>query len=180
MQVNFIVSPTAPNPAETTYWIDTTDNNYKGTIKYYNANTKKWEIVNDSTNSQQNEAIKELSTALQAIQATVSTLQRDKVDKDGSKVLSDNNYTNADKDLVSKISNKVDKVQGKQLSTNDYTTDEKNKLAGIAAQANKTNIVNNLTTSAAGSALDAQQGKVLKDALDALTQRVIALATPAA
>jgi uncharacterized coiled-coil protein SlyX len=152
MQVSFRVSPTAPNPAETTYWIDTTDNNYKGTIKYYNANTKKWEIVNDSTNSQQNEAIKELSTALQAIQATVSTLQRDKVDK----------------------------VSGKTLSTNDYTTDEKNKLAGIAAQANKTNIVNNLTTSAAGSALDAQQGKVLKDALDALTQRVTALETPAA
>lgn len=152
MQVNFRVSPTAPNPAETTYWIDTTDNNYKGTIKYYNANTKKWEIVNDSTNSQQNEAIKELSTALQAIQATVSTLQRDKVDK----------------------------VSGKTLSTNDYTTDEKNKLAGIAAQANKTNIVNNLTTSAAGSALDAQQGKVLKDALDDLTQKVTALETPAA
>lgn len=152
MQVSFRVSPTAPNPAETTYWIDTTDNNYKGTIKYYNVNTKKWEIVNDSTNSQQNEAIKELSTALQAIQATVSTLQRDKVDK----------------------------VSGKALSTNDYTTDEKNKLAGIAAQANKTNIVNNLTTSAAGSALDAQQGKVLKDALDALTQRVTALETPAA
>ena len=152
MQVSFRVSPTAPNPAETTYWIDTTDNNYKGTIKYYNANTKKWEIVNDSTNSQQNEAIKELSTALQAIQATVSTLQRDKVDK----------------------------VSGKTLSTNDYTTDEKNKLAGIAAQANKTNIVNNLTTSAAGSALDAQQGKVLKDALDDLTQRVTALETPAA
>lgn len=152
MQVSFRVSPTAPNPAETTYWIDTTDNNYKGTIKYYNANTKKWEIVNDSINSQQNEAIKELSTALQAIQATVSTLQRDKVDK----------------------------VSGKTLSTNDYTTDEKNKLAGIAAQANKTNIVNNLTTSAAGSALDAQQGKVLKDALDALTQRVTALETPAA
>lgn len=152
MQVSFRVSPTAPNPAETTYWIDTTDNNYKGTIKYYNANTKKWEIVNDSTNSQQNEAIKELSTALQAIQATVSTLQRDKVDK----------------------------VSGKTLSTNDYTTDEKNKLAGIAAQANKTNIVNNLTTSASGSALDAQQGKVLKDALDALTQRVTTLETPAA
>lgn len=152
MQTSFRISPTAPNPAETTYWIDTTDNNYKGTIKYYNANTKKWEIVNDSTNSQQNEAIKELSTALQAIQATVSTLQRDKVDK----------------------------VSGKALSTNDYTTDEKNKLAGIAAQANKTNIVNNLTTSAAGSALDAQQGKVLKDALDALTQRVTALETPAA
>lgn len=152
MQVSFRVSPTAPNPAETTYWVDTTANNYKGIIKYYDANANKWKILNDSTNSQQNEAIKELSAALQAIQATVSTLQRDKVDK----------------------------VSGKTLSTNDYTTDEKNKLAGIAAQANKTNIVNNLTTSAAGSALDAQQGKVLKDALDALTQRVTALETPAA
>lgn len=152
MQVSFRVSPTAPNPAETTYWIDTTDNNYKGIIKYYDANANKWKILNDSANSQQNEAIKELSTALQAIQATVSTLQRDKVDK----------------------------VSGKTLSTNDYTTDEKNKLAGIAAQANKTNIVNNLTTSASGSALDAQQGKVLKNALDALTQRVTALETPAA
>lgn len=136
MQTSFRISPTAPNPAETTYWVDTTANNYKGIIKYYDANANKWKILNDSTN--------------------------------------------ADKDLVSKISNKVDKVQGKQLSTNDYTTDEKNKLAGIAAQANKTNIVNNLTTSAAGSALDAQQGKVLKDALDALTQRVTALETPAA
>lgn len=152
MQVSFRVSPTAPNPAETTYWVDTTANNYKGIIKYYDANANKWKILNDSTNSQQNEAIKELSTALKAIQATVSTLQRDKVDK----------------------------VSGKTLSTNDYTTDEKNKLAGIAAQANKTNIVNNLTTSASGSALDAQQGKVLKDALDALTQRVTALETPAA
>lgn len=152
MQTSFRISPTAPNPAETTYWVDTTANNYKGIIKYYDANANKWKILNDSTNSQQNEAIKELSAALQAIQATVSTLQRDKVDK----------------------------VSGKTLSTNDYTTDEKNKLAGIAAQANKTNIVNNLTTSASGSALDAQQGKVLKDALDALTQRVTALETPAA
>lgn len=152
MQVSFRVSPTAPNPAETTYWIDTTDNNYKGTIKYYNANTKKWEIVNDSTNSEQNEAIKAIHDALMEMQGIVSTLQRDKVDK----------------------------VSGKALSTNDYTTDEKNKLAGIAAQANKTNIANNLTTSAAGSALDAQQGKVLKDALDVLTQRVAALETPAA
>lgn len=152
MQTSFRISPTAPNPAETTYWVDTTANNYKGIIKYYDANANKWKILNDSTNSQQNEAIKELSTALQAIQAMVSILQR----------------------------NKVDKVSGKTLSTNDYTTDEKNKLAGIAAQANKTNIVNNLTTSAAGSALDAQQGKVLKDALDALTQRVTSLETPAA
>lgn len=176
--VNFRVSDVAPNYAETTYWVDLSDSRYKGVIKYYDANSKTWKPINDITNSSQDAAIKELSSAITAIQASISTLQRGKVDKDGSKVLSDNNYTNADKDLVSKISNKVDKVQGKQLSTNDYTTDEKNKLAGIAAQANKTNIVNNLTTAAAGSALDAQQGKVLKDALDALTKRVTTLETP--
>lgn len=150
--VNFRVSDVAPNHAETTYWVDLSDNRYKGVIKYYDANSKTWKPINDITNSSQDKAIKELVSAIAAIQGSVSTLER----------------------------GKVDKVNGKQLSTNDYTTDEKNKLAGIAAQANKTNIVNNLTTSAAGSALDAQQGKVLKDALDALTQRVTALETPAA
>lgn len=53
MQTSFRISPTAPNPAETTYWVDTTANNYKGIIKYYDANANKWKILNDSTNSQQ-------------------------------------------------------------------------------------------------------------------------------
>jgi hypothetical protein len=35
------------------------------------------------------------------------------------------------------ISNKVDKVTGKGLSTEDYTTAEKNKLSGISEGANK-------------------------------------------
>ena len=89
------------------------------------------------------------------------------VQKDGSKVLSTNDYTTAEKNKLSSIasgaqvnvietvkidgtalnvsdksvnidiSGKVDKVSGKGLSTNDYTTTEKNKLAGIAEQANK-------------------------------------------
>lgn len=150
--VNFRVSDVAPNHSETTYWVDLSDNRYKGVIKYYDANTSTWKPINDVTNNQQDGALKELATAITAIQASVSTLER----------------------------GKVDKVNGKGLSSNDYTTDEKSKLAGIAAQANKTNIVNNLTTATAGSALDAQQGKVLKDALDALTARVTALETPAA
>ena len=59
--------------------------------------------------------------------------------------------------------NKIDKVSGKQLSTNDYTTAEKNKLAGIAAGANQTTIVNNLTSTSTTSALSAAQGKVLNE-----------------
>ena len=77
MQTSFRISPTAPNPAETTYWVDTTANNYKGIIKYYDANANKWKILNDSTNSQQNEAIKELSAALQACLLYTSPSPRD-------------------------------------------------------------------------------------------------------
>lgn len=78
------------------------------------------------------------------------------------------------------LNNKVDKVSGKQLSTNDYTTAEKQKLSGIAAQANKTTVENILTSTSSTNALSAAQGKVLKDALDALSARVEALETPAA
>lgn len=78
--------------------------------------------------------------------------------------------------IKSSLNNKVDKVSGKQLSTNDYTTTEKQKLATL----NNTIIVNNLTTTTTTSALSAAQGKVLKDALDALTARVSALESPAA
>ena len=89
-----------------------------------------------------------------------------------------------DNDQSAKIaaleSGKVDKVEGKELSSNDFTNAYKTKLDGIAAQANKTNVVNNLTTSSGTDALSAGQGKALKDLIDALTTRVAALETPAA
>lgn len=78
--------------------------------------------------------------------------------------------------VVSQLETKVDKVEGKQLSTNDYTTTEKQKLAGLS----NTVVVNNLTTTTTTSALSAAQGKVLKDALDALSARVSALESSAA
>lgn len=71
--------------------------------------------------------------------------------------------------IATQMGNKVDKVDGKGLSTNDYTTEDKNKLAGIEEGANQTTIANNLTTTAAGSALDAAQGKVLNDKIVAHT-----------
>lgn len=79
---------------------------------------------------------KEAATSQEAHQAyqlanTATTELENKVDKDGDKVLSDNNYTDTDKTAVGTIGDKVDKETGKGLSTEDYTTAEKNKLSGL-------------------------------------------------
>lgn len=65
--------------------------------------------------------------------------------------------------IKGKLASKVDKVEGMGLSSNDFTTAEKEKLAGIATGANKTTIVNNLTSTSSTSALSAAQGKALSD-----------------
>jgi hypothetical protein len=51
-----------------------------------------------------------------------------------------------------------------------YTATEQSKLAGIETGANKTTIANNLTTTIAGSALDATQGKELADLVSTHTE----------
>ena len=51
-----------------------------------------------------------------------------KVDKVTGKGLSTNDYTNAEKAEVAKVSGKVDKIAGKGLSTNDYTDGAKSFL----------------------------------------------------
>lgn len=61
------------------------------------------------------------------------------------------------------------KEEGKGLSTNDYTNDDKNKLTGIEEGANKTTIVDNLTSESADSALSAKQGKLLNDSIAKIT-----------
>jgi hypothetical protein len=58
----------------------------------------------------------------------------------------------------------VAKVTGKQLSTEDYTTTEKTKLAGLE----NTVIIDSLTSTDAGKAMSAKQGKTLKDQIDAI------------
>lgn len=88
----------------------------------------------------------------------------------------DSNQNQEIEQIKNQLNNKVDKVNGKQLSTNDYTTTEKQKLASL----NNIVVVNNLTTTTTTSALSAAQGKVLKDALDALSARISALESPAA
>jgi len=58
-----------------------------------------------------------------------------------------------------------------------FTATEKNKLAGIETGANKTTIANNLTETVPGKALDATQGKVLKDTLDTKATTALYTAT---
>lgn len=70
--------------------------------------------------------------------------------------------------IVALIDHKVEKVEGKDLSSNDYTDTEKNKLATIEVGADKTIV---------DEALDSEsthpvQNKVIKAALDALTEKV--------
>lgn len=66
------------------------------------------------------------------------------------------------------LGEKVDKVEGKTLSTNDYTTEEKTKLSGIETGANKTTVVDVLTSTSTTNALSANQGKVLNDKIAAI------------
>ena len=76
------------------------------------------------------------------------------------------NFTNYDYKILKENiellnDDKVSKVTGKGLSTKDYTSAEQSKLKGIEVGANKTIIVNDLTTGGTTKALSAEQGKVL-------------------
>lgn len=62
----------------------------------------------------------------------------------------------------------VQKEAGKGLSSNDYTADEKAKLAGIDPGANKTTVVDNLSSTSASDALSANQGRVLNEKINAI------------
>ena len=74
---------------------------------------------------------------------TTAAYTADKAELDNTISEIDTNVSN----LSSTIANKVDKESGKGLSTNDYTTEEKNKLSGIEAQANKTVVDSDLSSS---------------------------------
>lgn len=77
-------------------------------------------------------------------------------------LLENDQYLNKQiQEVENTVKKKVTSVDGKGLSTNDYTTAEKTKLAGIATGANKTTVVNNLTSESTTAALSAAQGKAL-------------------
>lgn len=64
--------------------------------------------------------------------------------------------------------NFVKKDGSKVLSTNDYTTEEKTKLSGISEGANKTTVEDVLTSTSGVNALSAKQGKVLDEKIKAI------------
>lgn len=66
----------------------------------------------------------------------------------------------------------VRQESGKGLSSNDFTTDEKNKLLGIDIGANKTTVVDNLTSTSTTDALSSNQGKVLDEKIKAITDNL--------
>lgn len=121
------------------------------------------------------------------------------VSKDGSKVLSDNNYTTTEKNKLAGIEEgatktiidstldssstnpvqnkavhtalnaKVDKVSGKGLSTNDYTTDEKNKLAGISPNATRVVVDSSLSSSSTNAIENKAVYNALSKKVDAVS-----------
>lgn len=73
----------------------------------------------------------------------------------------------------SMLSTKVDAVSGKGLSTEDYTTSEKTKLSGIEAQANKTIVDNQLSSTSENPV----QNKIINGAINTINQAISTLPT---
>lgn len=69
--------------------------------------------------------------------------------------------------------NKVDKVEGYGLSKNDFTDELLTKLSKIENEANKVEIINNLEETLSGKALDAYQGYMLSQSLQAISQNKV-------
>lgn len=64
------------------------------------------------------------------------------------------------------------KVEATQEAAGLLSAADKAKLDGIDTEADKTVIVNDLTTESVTSALSAAQGKILKDAIDSITENI--------
>lgn len=78
-------------------------------------------------------------------------------------------------DIASLKTGKVDVIAGKGLSEMNFSAALKTKLDGVSNLATRVTLVDNLTSTDKLQALTANQGKVLKDLIDALTARVTAL-----
>lgn len=73
------------------------------------------------------------------------------------------------------LTGKVDTDGSKVLSTNDYTTEEKNKLSGVAAGATANVVENTLTSDSSENALAAAQGKALNQKISDLSDSLSSL-----
>lgn len=101
--IKFIESETAPNPALCKYWIDLKENNYGGSIKYFNG--KSWVKV-----SGENGDLAEIENAL-----------NNKVDKVSGKQLSTNDYTTTEKQKLAGIATQANKTIVENILTSTST-----------------------------------------------------------
>lgn len=131
--INFKASKIAPNPSEVTYWIDLTEDHSGNVIKSY-CKDKGWRPINIDVNSTQDIDISKLKKDLADEISRSTTKDTEHTD--------DINALNTKYDeLTQKVNTKVDKVTGKQLSTNDYTDAEKQKLSKAVQSVRYNNIV---------------------------------------
>lgn len=92
---DILASTIQPNPISAKYWADLSSNPHGGDLKYFNG--EKWVLVNDKA-----------TTDIDSIEQDIEELETamlNKVDKDGSKVLSDNNYTTEEKNKLAGLNN---------------------------------------------------------------------------
>lgn len=177
--IKFLESKIMPNPKECNYWIDLNENVHGGSIKYFNG--VGWVKISDETGD------------LTQIKNTLNN----KVDKVSGKQLSTNDYTTAEKKKLAGIANNANNYILPTASTTvkggvqlGYSASGKNYPLSVDSNGKayvtvnwsdtKVTVNNTLTSTNVTEALSAAQGKVLKDALDAISARVAALESPAA
>lgn len=175
----------APNPKEFDYWVDLAADPKGNVIKYY-AGSSKWLPLNDDTDNDQS--------------ARIKALELGKVDKVEGKELSSNDFTDAYKTKLDGIAAQANKyvlptataeiIGGVKVGANisysngTISLSKANVTSALGytppTADTKVTINNTLTSTSTTEALAAAQGKALKDLIDALTARVVALETPAA
>lgn len=177
--IKFVESKITPNPKECTYWVDLNEDVYGGSIKYFNGTN--WVKLSDETKD-----LTEIQNAL-----------KNKVDKVSGKQLSTNDYTTTEKKKLDSIAYYANNYSLPTASTTvkggvrlGYSASGKNYPLSVDSNGKayvtvnwsdtKVTVNNTLTSTNVTEALSAAQGKVLKDALDAISARVAALESPAA
>lgn len=175
----------APNPKEFDYWVDLAADPKGNVIKYY-AGSSKWLPLNDDTDNDQS--------------ARIKALELGKVDKVEGKELSSNDFTDAYKTKLDGIAAQANKyvlptataeiIGGVKVGANisysngTISLSKANVTSALGytppTADTKVTINNTLTSTSTTEALAAAQGKALKDLIDALTTRVVALETPTA
>lgn len=176
--INIIKSKVQPNPMECKYWIDLSEDVHGGVIKYYNG--KSWEKLGSSDESSTEileslqQDVNELKTQVVVVTDSKNglMLSTDKVKLDGV-AANANNYSHP-----TSAGNKHIPAGGSSGQVLKWKADGEAQWA--ADTDTKVTVENVLTSTQTANALSAAQGKVLKDALDALAARVAALESPEA